>query len=542
MYAVASLLYTPDYLPGALVLGHRLRQILPPNTELVLLIDLPRFSVRHRALLGEVWHKLVDVGVIRSLLEKQLVHDLKRPELALTYTKIHLWALDYEKVLYLDADTLPVADAGPSVVDILQLPFSRGTILAAPDSGFPDVFNSGVFGLTPDPADYANLVALAASNDPAVSFDGADQGLLNQYFNGNPDWVALLLENKLPLSRWIPIPFLYNTTPTAQYEYLPAYNYFSPHRAASPEPPRTGLPQNEADAVAGTLAAYGNAAARYFGGAGPRVKLVHFIGPIKPWKGLATGIFRKWWDAWFAYSRGLSIHQKLADQVYSVSIKPLYAPGQEPEVPPRKYTARDLCDPANYQQFSSALVSTSAWDATVEQPPRTRPVSSFSADISQYESQWDDTEQSIEHETEEDNSEEQLVELAEKEEEEETKLPGLQLEPLAPVPDQEHYGYHANQVAERVFDKKSNYNPSHSLLRVLGTEPQKQVTVPDVASLSISPKKDAPEEKQAKSLSVVSEALSVYSKPVATLLSPSEAPKLFPWEFKGDYQPERVFN
>ena len=54
--------------------------------------------------------------------------------------------------------------------------------------------------------------------NPNVSFDGADQGLLNQYFNAQPDWVqALLTKHDATVdletvsytqdSNWIKIPF-----------------------------------------------------------------------------------------------------------------------------------------------------------------------------------------------------------------------------------------------------------------------------------------------------------------------------------------------
>lgn len=545
MYAVASLLYTPEYLPGALVLGHRLRLLVAANTELVLLIDLPRFSALHQALLADVWHRLVDVNVILSRLAHQLEHDLKRPELAQTYTKIHLWALDYDKVLYLDADTLPLADSDSSVVDLLRLDFPQGKILAAPDSGFPDIFNSGVFGLTPNAADYANLVALAASDDPAVSFDGADQGLLNQYFNSNPDWVALQLAGKAPTSNWIPIPFLYNTTPTAQYEYLPAFNYFSgrpaargtPHTVPSRMQGGAGglLPADEIAAVADTLAAYGNAAARYFSrGIGPLVKLVHFIGPVKPWQGQQSGIFQKWWDAWFAYSRGLSIHLKLGEQLYSVSVKRLYAPGEEPPQEPKQYTPGELCDPANYQQFASSTEhSTSAWDATREAPPRERPAdTTFSVDISEYESQWDRAKESIERETEEDEEEEEIVEWEDKEDKEELdKLLGRSREEAH---DEHYYGFHTSQVPERVFDKRSNYNPSHSLLKALSAVPKKKAPMPDIARLKVTEEKVQTFEPPARAPAPV--------VPPVAHGDPGSTPKIFPWEYKNAHRAERSFD
>ena len=70
---------------------------------------------------------------------------IERPELAQTYTKIHLWGLDYSKVLYLDADTLPLFGRTDHRGGSLRLDFPRGKILAAPDLGLPRHLQLGRF-------------------------------------------------------------------------------------------------------------------------------------------------------------------------------------------------------------------------------------------------------------------------------------------------------------------------------------------------------------------------------------------------------------
>ena len=52
--------------------------------------------------------------------------------------------------------------------------------------------------------------ALKAMADRGISFDGADQGLLNMYFKNS--------YNRLS--------FTYNVTPSANYQYIPAYRHF----------------------------------------------------------------------------------------------------------------------------------------------------------------------------------------------------------------------------------------------------------------------------------------------------------------------------
>ncbi len=126
----------------------------------------------------------------------------------------------YTKCVFLDADTLPLVN-----VDEL---FDRPDFSAAPDVGWPDCFNSGVFVYTPSLEIYAALLRCAAATG---SFDGGDQGLLNTFY---ASWATGPSEHRLP--------FLYNMTANASYGYAPAYAHFH-----------------------------------------SRVKIVHFIGAHKPW-------------------------------------------------------------------------------------------------------------------------------------------------------------------------------------------------------------------------------------------------------------------
>lgn len=95
-----------------------------------------------------------------------------------------------------------VALRAPDELFDLPHPFS-----AAPDIGWPDIFNTGLMVLTPDMGDYYGLKAMA---ERGISFDGADQGLLNMHFKNT--------FNRLS--------FTYNVTPSAHYQYLPAFRHF----------------------------------------------------------------------------------------------------------------------------------------------------------------------------------------------------------------------------------------------------------------------------------------------------------------------------
>ncbi|KAI4165332.1 MAG: hypothetical protein LQ342_001200 [Letrouitia transgressa] len=163
---------------------------------------------------------------------------MQRPGLNSTFTKIALWRqTQYQKIVYLDADTV-----------ILRAPdelFDEPTDFAAvPDIGWPDCFNSGVLVLKPDMGHYYGLLALAQRG---ISFDGADQGLLNMHFQ---DWHRL--------------SFKYNCTPNGNYQYVPAYRHFQ-----------------------------------------SSISLIHFIGNDKPWligreSKVPTGVYEEMMGRWWA--------------------------------------------------------------------------------------------------------------------------------------------------------------------------------------------------------------------------------------------------
>uniref|UniRef100_A0ABI7YE94 glycogenin glucosyltransferase n=1 Tax=Felis catus TaxID=9685 RepID=A0ABI7YE94_FELCA len=106
--------------------------------------------------------------------------------------------------------------------------FEREELSAAPDPGWPDCFNSGVFVYQPSVETYNQLLHLASEQG---SFDGGDQGLLNTFFSG---WATTDIRKHLP--------FIYNLSSISIYSYLPAFKAF-----------------------------------------GANAKVVHFLGRIKPW-------------------------------------------------------------------------------------------------------------------------------------------------------------------------------------------------------------------------------------------------------------------
>lgn len=107
------------------------------------------------------WDELVNIEEMNSG-DWEHLQLLNRPELGVTFTKLHAWRLvRFHKCVFLDADTLVLCN-----VDEL---FEREEFSAAPDVGWPDCFNSGVFVYKPSLETFANLYQLSQTEG---SFDG----------------------------------------------------------------------------------------------------------------------------------------------------------------------------------------------------------------------------------------------------------------------------------------------------------------------------------------------------------------------------------
>ncbi|KAJ5084593.1 hypothetical protein NUU61_009172 [Penicillium alfredii] len=193
-----TLLLSDDYLPGAVVLAHSLRD----NGTKAKLVALITPDTLQSATIGElrtVYDELVPVCSIVNGTPANLWL-MERPDLIATFTKVELWRLtQYSRIVYIDCDV--VALRAPDELLSLETDFA-----AAPDVGWPDCFNSGVMVFRPNLQDYYALKALA---ERGISFDGADQGLLNMHFRN-----------------WHRLSFTYNCTPSANYQYIPAYRHF----------------------------------------------------------------------------------------------------------------------------------------------------------------------------------------------------------------------------------------------------------------------------------------------------------------------------
>ncbi|KKY28232.1 putative glycosyltransferase family 8 protein [Diplodia seriata] len=239
-----KLVMSDSYLPGAAVLAHSLRDG-GTTKKLAALITLDTLSGDSISELKKLYDYVIPVPRVGNPKPANL-YLMDRADLAYTFTKIALWRqLQFRKLVYIDADV--VALRAPDELFDLEAPFA-----AAPDSGWPDCFNSGVMVVSPNMGDYWALQTLATSGD---SFDGADQGLLNQYYEHRG---------------WHRLSFLYNCTPNAQYQWEPAFRHYK-----------------------------------------SKINLVHFIGKNKPWSkdsryGGGSGVYSELAARWWAvYDRHL---------------------------------------------------------------------------------------------------------------------------------------------------------------------------------------------------------------------------------------------
>ena len=238
---------------GAMVLAHSLRDngtqkqlavlvildSLRASTidELKVLICDSIFGKAAKSFSQKVYDQIIPVDRIVNKSPANL-YLMNRPDLVSTFTKISLWRqTQFQRIIYVDADILALR--APDELFDQTYDFA-----AVPDIGWPDCFNSGVLALRPNMGDYYALLALAQRG---ISFDGADQGLLNMHFR---DWRRL--------------SFTYNCTPSGNYQYVPAYRHFQ-----------------------------------------STISMVHYIGDNKPWivgreSSGATGVYEELLGRWWA--------------------------------------------------------------------------------------------------------------------------------------------------------------------------------------------------------------------------------------------------
>ncbi|KAJ3171472.1 hypothetical protein HDU88_007552 [Geranomyces variabilis] len=285
-YAYATLLTSDSYLPGALVLASSLRAAFA-QYPLIVLVTENGLSENALSALGRAYDRIVTVPLLRSS-DAGNLELLGRTELDVTYTKLHVFnpqVTGADKVAFFDADAFATRNVD-AIFDYVQ---GDVVFAAAPDIGWPDCFNSGVFVATPRADIFQALVRAAATSG---SFDGGDQGVLNDYFSG---WASGVPRPGPSSSnhKTARLPFTYNVTPTSFYSYLPALKRF----------------QDD-------------------------ISVVHFIGAQKPWKGVRESdafggpegpmqqFLTRWWNFYDAVKHVLNRPEN-ATRTHTTSSRPV---------------------------------------------------------------------------------------------------------------------------------------------------------------------------------------------------------------------------
>lgn len=267
--AICTLLYSRDYLPGALTLAYQLQRLLKSTvveSQITICLLVARglfkneFSAQETALIRSLFKEVITIEPLQDQ-EKSVENNkenlelLKRPELAFTLLKARLWELvQFDQVLFLDADTLPLDKEFFNILELYPEQ-TRFQIAAVPDIGWPDMFNTGVLSLIPDLEVARSLQDFLVKT---VSIDGADQGIFNQFFNPVCNYSREVLHKISPLVEWIRLPFIYNVTmPNYGYQSSPAMSFFQQH-----------------------------------------IKLVHFIGTFKPWSHTTSDYEDRYHQLW----------------------------------------------------------------------------------------------------------------------------------------------------------------------------------------------------------------------------------------------------
>ncbi|PWN48080.1 hypothetical protein IE53DRAFT_370917 [Violaceomyces palustris] len=276
--AFVTLLTSDHYLPGALVLAHSIRQAHRgrPDAEskpfhIVALVTPQTLSVQSIKALSRsgVFDWVIGVeqiGFAQLLAEKadlggdggnvpvtcidkasQEIADrmaknlslLGRPDLVATLSKLHVWRLGkdaassfqgdpissnttapwrgYDKLVFLDADMLVLRP----IDHLFELP-GDPSFAASPDTGWPDAFNSGLMLLKPSLKTFEGIRKFAKEKG---SWDGADQGLLNDWFGADSS-SATPGETGAPGGGWTRLSFRYNVTSHGGYTFAPAYQRY----------------------------------------------------------------------------------------------------------------------------------------------------------------------------------------------------------------------------------------------------------------------------------------------------------------------------
>ncbi len=148
------------------------------------------------------------------------------------FAKLRLWQLDYDRVVFLDADTL--------VLQPIDRLFHYPELAAAPNvyASLADFtrMNSGVFTARPDPRTFARMIA--ALDVPGAFWPRTDQSFLQAFF---PGWHGLPVYDNMLQYVWLNLPALWDWGSIRVLHYQYEKPWAAPHPKAAALAPLIAL-------------------------------------------------------------------------------------------------------------------------------------------------------------------------------------------------------------------------------------------------------------------------------------------------------------
>ena len=179
---VSTLCGDTKYIPAVAVLGHSLRHT---NTTHDMVLLVTGDVAKEEASLYQLQEIGWKMHFMDPFVEAPFGHNTTR--YVCFSMKLAAFALvEYEKIVLLDADTAVLQNADELFE---RYPHEPSAVAAVPNNRYPAVeINSGVLVLRPSRETSTALVEHVRSG-AEVEWDGADQGLINQYFFGKIDYL-----------------------------------------------------------------------------------------------------------------------------------------------------------------------------------------------------------------------------------------------------------------------------------------------------------------------------------------------------------------
>ena len=173
-FAYMTLVARDKYVDGAICLAKSLKD----KTEYPLIAmtyDLSKDGVNRLENMGILCRPVEKIESVNAGIGENKV---RLDDFKYTYTKLHVFGYDeFDKIIFLDSDLIVVKS-----IDHLFKEVEDCFAAADCTPYFDYIFNSGVMVITPSRKVFKDMMV---KKDILGSYDGSDQGFLNEYFKNN---------------------------------------------------------------------------------------------------------------------------------------------------------------------------------------------------------------------------------------------------------------------------------------------------------------------------------------------------------------------